>query len=53
VRVRAHPGPAPVAVPEDGSGFAALVTFAHTYNGYERHGGAEGLSRVVLPVHRQ
>ncbi|MCT9934509.1 hypothetical protein N5079_30320 [Planotetraspora sp. A-T 1434] len=51
VRVRAHPVPTLVRVPDDRAGFAALVTFAHTYNGYDLHGGTEGLPQVVLPVH--
>jgi hypothetical protein len=52
VRVHDHPAPTLVRVPDDRAGFAALVTFAHTYNGYDLHGGTEGLSTVVLPVYR-
>jgi hypothetical protein len=32
---------------------SAAIALAHTYNGYDRHGGAEGLSRLVLPVLQQ
>lgn len=35
-----------VAVPGPGEGAAALIRFAHTYAGYERHGGLPGLSRL-------
>ena len=52
VRVREHPSPTLVAVPDDQAGFPALVTFAHTYNGYNLHGGSAGLAAEVLPVQR-
>jgi hypothetical protein len=52
VRARDHPASTLVPVPDERAGFAALVTFAHTYNGYTLHGGTEGLPKVVLPVHR-
>ena len=29
------------------------MTFAHTYNGYDLHGGSAGLAEVVLPVHER
>lgn len=32
--------------------FAELVTFAHTYNSYDLHGGSEGLAEVVAPARR-
>lgn len=52
VRVRDHPSPPLVRVPDDQAGFRELLTFAYTYNGYDLHGGPEGLSEVVLAVHR-
>ncbi|GAA1551205.1 hypothetical protein GCM10009827_084750 [Dactylosporangium maewongense] len=53
VRVRERPDPPLVAVPGEGAGFAELVTFAHTYNGYDLHGGSEGLAEVVAPARRE
>ncbi|MEV0132466.1 hypothetical protein AB0H83_28880 [Dactylosporangium sp. NPDC050688] len=52
VRLREHPAPRRAEVPGEGAGFAALVTFAHTYNGYDLHGGSSGLAEVVVPVQR-
>lgn len=52
VRLCAHPAPALVRVPGEGAGFAELVTFAHTYNGYDLHGGPAGLNEVVVPTHQ-
>lgn len=52
-RLLAHPSPPLVRVPDEGARFAELVTFAHTYNGYDLHGGPAGLNEVVLPVRRE
>ena len=53
VRLHAVAGAASVRVPDEQAGFPALVTFAHTYNGYDLHGGSAGLSELVMPVLRE
>jgi hypothetical protein len=53
VRVRQQPTAALVRVPDERAGFPVLVTFAHTYNGYDLHGGSAGLSELVMPVQRE
>ncbi len=53
VRLLAHPSPPLVRVPDADAGFPELVTFAHTYNGYDLHGGPAGLNEVTIPVHRE
>lgn len=50
VRVVEQPAPPLVVVPDAGAGFPALVTFAHTYNGYDLHGGSAGLADLVAPA---
>jgi hypothetical protein len=50
VHRREQPDPPLVRVPGEGAGFAELVTFAHTYNGYDLDGGSAGLAELVVPV---
>jgi hypothetical protein len=42
-----------VRVPADGAEFRELLRFAHSYNGYDLHGGSAGLSAAVIPVLRE
>ncbi|GAB3827713.1 hypothetical protein ACFPIJ_08030 [Dactylosporangium cerinum] len=52
VRLHAVAGAASVRVPDEQAGFPELVTFAHTYNGYDLHGGSAGLAELAVPVQR-
>ncbi|GAA2648093.1 hypothetical protein [Paractinoplanes durhamensis] len=47
---RAEPGDAPLEILGNDAGSGALIEFAHTYPGYDRHGGLDGLTALAAEV---